>query len=161
MDQKAAELARAFLQGLLDRLSEPARIETSWEKGGLYVNLVGDLHTIPEDDPELRRDLGRLLRLHLKVRLKRDVPVVVDVGGRWAAHRRKLVELAYRLAERAVRERRKVRLEPMPPEDRRIVHSALVDFFPGVKTYSVGKGAGRRVVIEPVITEETSSQGTR
>jgi len=160
MDRKAVELARAFLQGLLDRLSEPARIETSWEKEGLYVNLVGELHTIPEDDPELRKDLGRVLRLHLKARLKRDVPVVVDVGGRWAAHRRKLVELAYRLAEHAVRERRKVRLEPMPPEDRRIVHSALTD-FPGVKTYSVGRGAGRRVVIEPVITEAYGSQGTR
>jgi len=111
--------------------------------------LVGELHTIPEDDPELRSDLGRLLRLHLKKRLKRNVPVVMDVGGRWAAHRQALVELAYRLAERALREQRKVRLEPMPPEDRRIVHSALAD-FPGVKTYSVGRGAGRRVVIEPV-----------
>lgn len=148
MDQKAAELARAFLQGLLDRLSEPARIETSWENEGLYANLVGDLHTIPEDDPELRRDLGRLLCLHLKARLKRNVPVVVDVGGRWAAHRQALVELACRLAERALREQKKVRLDPMPAEDRRIVHSALSD-FPGVKTYSVGRGAGRRVVIEP------------
>lgn len=149
MDQKAAELARAFLQGLLDRLSEPARIETSWEKEGLYANLVGDLHTITGDDSQLRNDLGRLLRLHLKARLKRNVSVVVDVGGRWAAHRRALVELAYRLAERAVRERKKVRLDPMPPEDRRIVHCVLADFS-GVKTYSVGRGAGRRVVIEPM-----------
>jgi len=148
MDQKAAELACAFLQGLLDLLSESARIETSWDKEGLYTNLVGDLHAIPEDDPQLRNDLGRLLRLHLKARLKRNVPVVVDVGGRWAAHRQALVELAYRLAERAVREHKKVRLDPMPPEDRRIVHSALTDFS-GVRTYSVGRGAGRRVVIEP------------
>ncbi|HAF70050.1 MAG: SpoIIIJ-associated protein [Acetothermia bacterium 64_32] len=148
MDRKAVELARNFLQGLLDLLSEPARIEVAWEREGLYLNLAGRLRSIPEDDPRLWGDLCRLLRLHLKARLKRDVPVVVDVGGRWAAHRQALVELARRLAERAVEEHRRIRLEPMPPQDRRLVHSALSD-FPGVKTYSVGKGRSRRVVIEP------------
>jgi len=147
MDQRAIELVREFLEGLLARAGEPGRVEASWEAQGVYANLVGNFHRIPDDD-RFRGDLARLARLHLRANGVKEVPVVVDVNGRWALHLRELTELARRAAQRALEERRRVKLDPMPPDDRRIVHLALAD-FPGVKTYSVGKGAGRRVVIEP------------
>jgi spoIIIJ-associated protein len=149
LNQKAIEVVRTFFQELLERLGERAQVDVSYEAEGLYVNLTGTLKRIPENEPQLRSDLARIARLHVQARLKKSVPLVLDMNGRWAAHRQALVELAKRLAERAVTERKKVRLDPMPPEDRRIVHLALSD-YPGVRTYSVGKGAGRRVVIEPV-----------
>ena len=36
----------------------------------------------------------------------------------------------------------------MPSHERRTIHLALAN-FPGIKTFSVGQGEGRRVVIEP------------
>lgn len=148
MDQRAIELVRTFLEGLLERSGEGGRVEVSWAGNGVYANLVGSFRRI-SPDPQFRGDLARLVRLYLAARGKGEVAVVVDVNGRWAVHRREVEEVARRAAERAMREQRKVKLDPMPAEDRRIVHLALAE-LPGVKTYSVGKGSGRRVVIEPV-----------
>ncbi|HID88887.1 MAG TPA: protein jag, partial [Anaerolineae bacterium] len=61
---------------------------------------------------------------------------------------RSLRRLARRMAEKAVRTGRTVRLEPMPAYERRIVHLALRD-HPGVTTESVGEGSRRRVTIIP------------
>jgi len=128
---------------------EPLQVEGGWEEEGLYLNLVGKPRLLPPQDPQLRADLARLVRLHLQKQLNESPPVVVDLNGRWAARRRSLVELARELAQRAVEEKRRLKLDPMPPDERRVIHLALAD-FPGVRTYSVGRGAGRRVVIEPL-----------
>ncbi|MGC9529085.1 MAG: R3H domain-containing nucleic acid-binding protein [Candidatus Bipolaricaulaceae bacterium] len=148
MEARTIDTTHSFFQGLLDALGERGRVEISPERDGLYVNLVGNFRRISEQDAQLRGDLGRIARLHLRARLRRAVPVVVDFNGRRAAHRKSLVEQALTMAERAVAEHRKVRLAPMTAEDRLVVHLALAE-FPGVHTYSVGKGSQRRVVIEP------------
>ncbi len=148
MNQRAIDLVRGFLEELLARAGEAGRVEASWKAQGVYANLVGSFRRIPEED-RFRGDLARLARLHLRAKGVKDVPVVVDVNGRHALHLEELAELARQAARRAVAERRRVKLDPMPPDDRRIVHLTLAD-FPGVRTYSVGKGAGRRVIIEPL-----------
>ena len=74
--------------------------------------------------------------------------VVVDAEGYRGRREDSLVDLARRLAEKAVKTGRPVPVEPMSPHDRRIVHVALVD-HPGVTTESDGEGLFRRVVIYP------------
>ncbi len=147
MNQRAIDLVRELFEGLLALVGEGGRVEARWDGDEVYVNLIGDFRRLPDND-SFRRDLSRWARLHLRARKLGQVPVVVDVNGRWAARRQELVAMAKRAAEQVLRERRKVRLPPMAPEDRRIIHLALAD-VPGVKTYSVGKGQGRRVVVEP------------
>ena len=60
-----------------------------------------------------------------------------------------LVRLANRMANRAKRTGRRVRMEPMNPYERRILHSALQS-FPGIATHSEGEDPNRRVIIAPV-----------
>jgi spoIIIJ-associated protein len=74
--------------------------------------------------------------------------VVVDAEGYRGRREDSLVDLARRLAEKAVKTGRPVPVEPMNPADRRIVHVTLVD-HPGVTTESDGEGLFRRVVIYP------------
>ena len=74
--------------------------------------------------------------------------VVVDAEGYRGRREDSLVDLAQRLAEKAVAVGRPVPAEPMSPHDRRIMHMALVD-HEGVTTESEGDGIYRRVVIFP------------
>ena len=61
--------------------------------------------------------------------------------------------LAARMADRARYYRQAVTLDPMPPNERRIVHMALAE-HEQVTTHSVGEGDDRRVVITPKTAAE-------
>ena len=74
--------------------------------------------------------------------------VVVDCGNYRENREETLKHVAEKMAAKAVRLGKKVRLEPMNPYERRIIHSALVD-NPDVTTKSEGKEPVRFVVIIP------------
>jgi len=76
------------------------------------------------------------------------VPVNVDVAGYKKRRYESLRALALRLAEQVKSSRRLITLEPMPADERRIIHLALAD-HPEVTTESVGLGEARKVVIRP------------
>lgn len=137
---------RRFLQGLLERMGERGTVETLLQGERLYIDLRGAFRVLP-DDPGFREALSHLLRLYLR-RIRGNVPFVLDINGKLKAREEELVSRAKRLAERAMREGRRIELEPMPPAERRIIHLALAD-HPGVRTYSLGQGNRRHVVIEP------------
>ena len=56
--------------------------------------------------------------------------------------------MAVKVAARVAQTNRSITLEPMPPADRRIIHTSLTD-DPGVATESTGEGEARKVTIMP------------
>lgn len=75
-------------------------------------------------------------------------PVVVDVEGYKGRQRQKLENLAFSAAKRALSQGKSVKMRPMSPYERRLVHIALRE-FDGVSTASEGEGSGRHVVVVP------------
>jgi len=92
--------------------------------------------------------LQYILRLIVAHQQKARVPLTVDVEGYKQRRYGSLRELALRLAQKAVSTRQSMTLEPMPADERRIVHLAL-SVNPDVVTQSVGEGELRKVVIMP------------
>lgn len=74
--------------------------------------------------------------------------VVLDAGGYRERRRSALQQLAKRLAERAMQERKAVRLSPMSAHDRRVFHMTLKE-IEGVTTRSEGDGLFRNLLIIP------------
>jgi spoIIIJ-associated protein len=72
--------------------------------------------------------------------------LLIDVEGYRARREQTLQRLAINLAERVVATKQEVALEPMNPQDRRIIHTALQD-NPAVTTYSEGEEPHRKVII--------------
>ena len=75
-------------------------------------------------------------------------PVVVDVEGYKSRQRQKLESIARSAANRAAGQSRSIKLRPMTPYERRIVHITLRD-DDRVETASEGEGSARHVVIIP------------
>ncbi len=75
-------------------------------------------------------------------------PIVVDVEGYKGRQRQKIEDIALNAADRAVSQDRSVKLRPMTPYERRIVHITLRN-DDRVETVSEGEGRARRVVISP------------
>lgn len=76
-------------------------------------------------------------------------PVIVDVEGYKNRQRQKLEAIARSSANKAASQHRSVKLRPMTPYERRIVHIALRDDS-RVETASEGEGSARHVVVLPV-----------
>ncbi len=75
--------------------------------------------------------------------------VVVDVGNYVERRRNTLADMARNMAKRAKDSGRNVRLKPLSPQERRIVHLTLED-DPQVRTFSLGDSLFRSIVINPV-----------
>jgi spoIIIJ-associated protein len=74
--------------------------------------------------------------------------VIIDVEGYRSRREESLIGLAERVARQVARSGRPIVLEPMPPNERRIIHLTLRS-FPGVTTHSSGEGEQRRITVEP------------
>ncbi len=92
--------------------------------------------------------LQYITRLIVSRKLQRRANLIVDVDGYKARRSENLRKLANRMADQAVRQGRPITLEPMPPNERRIIHLTLRQ-RPDVTTHSVGEGDRRKVTIEP------------
>ena len=75
------------------------------------------------------------------------IKVVVDAENYRAKRQKTLEQLANRLAAKVIKTRRYVRLEPMNPYERKIIHATLQQ-NPEINTRSEGEEPYRRVVIE-------------
>jgi spoIIIJ-associated protein len=93
--------------------------------------------------------LQYLLNLIVAKQTGKRVAFGVDVDGYRRRREEALVSLARRTASRVRSTGRSVTLEPMPPNERRIVHLTLAD-DPNVITVSIGEGEGRKVAVTPV-----------
>ncbi len=92
--------------------------------------------------------LQYILNLIVSRKTQRRVAFGVDVDGYRRRREEALVTLAKRTASRVRGTGRSITLEPMPPNERRIVHLALAN-DPAVMTVSIGEGEERKVAITP------------
>ncbi len=152
-EENAAEIALETLHNLLHHMGIEAEVvvhkPTGEEMSPVLLDVKGDdLGILIGRQGETLRDLQYVTRLIVSRKLQRWANVVVDVEGYKRRRERTLTELAERMADKVVVERRPVILEPMPPHERRIVHMALRD-HQSVRTESTGEGKRRKVVIVP------------
>jgi spoIIIJ-associated protein len=81
-------------------------------------------------------------------KMEQRVNLFLDVSGYQERRYKSLNNLARRVADRVASSGRPVTLEPMPPDERRIVHLALAE-NPEVTTTSTGEGDGRQITVTP------------
>jgi spoIIIJ-associated protein len=97
---------------------------------------------------ETLNSLQYLSRLIAGNTLRRRAKFIIDVEGYRQRREGALARLAERMADKAIKRGRPVSLEPMPPNERRIIHITLRD-DDRVYTESNGDGRRRKVVIFP------------
>ena len=97
---------------------------------------------------ETLRALEFLVKFIVGRKLESRAMLMIDVEGYQERRYESVSNLAQRVAQRVVSSSRPINLEPMPPNERRIVHLALAD-HPDVITESTGFGDSRQVVVHP------------
>ena len=138
-----------FLNGTLERMGLVSRAEIKEENGTIYATISGDDSGVAIGYRGEALDAFQYLAATFLNEQKGEFKkVVIDCENYRDKRKETLTALALRLAEKAVRLRRKIALEPMNPFERRIIHSALAD-SEIASTESEGEEPNRYIVIIP------------
>ena len=146
------ELARrmgfeAEIGGHIDEDAEEAVVEVKADAEGLLIGRRG------QTLDALEHVVNRMV---VGYNQTAEVRVALDVGGYRERRRESLVDLAGRLRERALSEKRRVQVSPMSARDRRIFQAALAD-DERIATRVLGSGFYRRLLVIPVGVEDDGS----
>lgn len=123
--------------------------EYEGDEGELILDLNGeDLSVLIGRHGNTIQAFQQLVSLISSKRIGYKYPVTVDVHGYKGRQKDKLEDLAYKMANKAIKQNRKVSLRPMQAYDRRVIHLALAE-EQSVETFSEGEGNSRHVIIKP------------
>lgn len=156
-DDHEVRIAIETLRELLDHMDMETEIEayraeadSESEDAPWILNVQGtDLGILIGRRGETLNALQYVTRLIVSRELQRRANLVIDVEGYKARRETSLRRLALRMASQAKRMGSPVTLEPMPPNERRVIHIALRE-DDEVRTESSGTGNQRKVSIIPV-----------
>ncbi len=146
-EEEAVKVVTEILDTLLGFLGVTGKVEILSDEIPLDLDIEGDdLGILIGRRGQTLASLEYITKLMVVGRLKTWIPLTIDVAGYKKRRRDSLQRLALYLAEQVKSRRRAITMEPMPANERRIVHLTLAD-NPDVTTQSMGDGENRKVVI--------------
>ena len=144
---------REVLIGILEKMSIKANVTTKMVKSDederevVYANIEGDdLSFLIGRKSETLNALQYLTGLIISKKANHWIPLQVDVQSYRARRESELKKIAHRMAEQAISSGRKQFLEPMPANERRIIHMELRGYEQLVSE-SIGEDPNRKVTI--------------
>ncbi|WP_291256488.1 R3H domain-containing nucleic acid-binding protein [Fusobacterium sp.] len=140
----ATDMIKAKAEELLENIGLVLDVEVDRINDRNYlVNLYG------EDNGIIIGKKGKTLNSfeYLLNTLMKEYRIEVDVEGFKAKRTETLRELGKKMAEKALKTTRPVRLNPMPPRERKIIHE-VINRYPELDTYSEGRDPKRYIVIK-------------
>lgn len=146
--EQAEHPAKDFLTQITKEMGIDVNIKVSTNADCVYVDIDGpDSGTVIGKRGQTLDAVQYLTSLVVNKGESGYIRVVIDAEGYRQKREIALEKLALRLAEKAKRSGKSVRLEPMNPYERKVIHTALQKVS-GVTTKSEGEEPYRRVVIE-------------
>jgi spoIIIJ-associated protein len=142
-----ADDAKVFLEDILSKMNVDVDVNAEEDEEAVNITINGqDSGIIIGRRGETLDAIQYLTGLVVNKGREDYKRVTLDIENYRQKREETLVSLANRLADRVVRYRKNVTLEPMNPYERRIIHSSLQN-NKMVETYSVGEEPNRKVVI--------------
>ena len=150
---------RQFLTGLLERMGVTAEMEFSpRDNGGVNVSLSGNgMGAIIGRRGETLDAIQHLTNYVVNRGSEKHMHISVDAECYRSKREESLTHLAEKMAEKAIKYKRSMALEPMNSYERHVIHTALQN-YPGVTTSSTGVEPNRRVVVSYVKPEQPDNK---
>jgi spoIIIJ-associated protein len=146
--EREGDIAADYLEALLDIADLDGDIDMDVEGDRAMVAIVGaELSQLVGPQGKVLDALQELTRLAVTQQTGDRSRLMLDIAGHRAARREQLTELGAAACERATAEGTPIKLEPMNPFERKIVHDAVA--AAGLKSESEGEEPKRYVVVIP------------
>ena len=140
--------ALTFLKDITEKMGLNLNFNAKAGDGIVYLEMNGqDSRTVIGKRGQTLDAILYLTSLVVNKDKDKYVKVVVDAENYRAKRQKTLEQLANRLAAKVVKTKKYVRLEPMNPYERKVIHATLQK-NPNITTRSEGEEPYRRVIIE-------------
>ena len=141
-------IALDFLKEVTEQMGLVVDVTAKANEDSVLLNIQGkDSGTIIGKRGQTLDAIQYLTSLVVNKDQNNYIKVVVDAENYRSKREKTLEKLANRLADKVVKTKRSVRLEPMNPYERKVIHATLQS-NPRVTTRSEGQDPYRRVIIE-------------
>lgn len=148
MNNRPNELAEKFLKELFEKMNIDVNIVTKYDKNVLTIDIEGkDAGIIIGKRGHTLDSFQYLTSLVVNKNRENYIRIIINAENYRQKREKTLINLAKRLADKVQNTGRSVRLEPMNPYERRIIHAALQD-NKNIVTRSEGEDPYRRIIIE-------------
>jgi spoIIIJ-associated protein len=150
--EQEGDIAADYLEGLLDIADLDGDIDMDVEGDRALVSIVSDgndraLQRLVGQDGEVLEALQELTRLAVHRETGERSRLMLDIVGFRARKRSELATLGAKAAEQAKSTGEQVKLRPMTPFERKVVHDAVA--AAGLRSESEGEEPQRCVVVLP------------
>ncbi|MEC2075605.1 RNA-binding cell elongation regulator Jag/EloR [Metabacillus fastidiosus] len=143
------EKAREFLIDVIEKMNIEADIDVEQDGRQVLFSIRGkEIALLIGKRGQTLNSLQYLTQLVANRYSKQYLQIIVDAENYRERRKATLSELAKRLARQVVKDKKEVKLEPMPSYERKVIHAALAS-IKGIKTSSVGEDPNRYIVISP------------
>ncbi len=137
-----------FIKEVIEKMGLNLTVKAFSNEDCIYIQINGkDSGTIIGKRGQTLDSIQYLTSLVVNKDSEKYIRVIVDAENYRERREKTLEQLAKRLAEKVNRTGRSVRLEPMNPYERKVIHATLQKYS-GVTTRSEGEEPYRRVIIE-------------
>ena len=144
-DEDAAHYAEEYLKSSLKALGVDIETESVLEDGIIKISIDSD------NNPIIIGKGGRTLqafneitKFAVSTKFRKRFRILLDVGGYKEDKYARIERMVTRLAKQVLRDKADTVLDPMTPDERRVIHNALTD-FEHIRTESSGEGSRRAV----------------
>ena len=149
MELSPLQKAENYIKDVMGKFGINVELKGSYEDENVKIEIVGDSEEVGKVIGRRGDTLDALQYLASLVVNKGEenyIRVTIDTENYRGKREETLIKLAKRTAGIVARTRKSITLEPMNPNERRIIHSALQGYR-NVTTYSTGKDPHRCIVI--------------
>ena len=141
------EEAKQFLQKVCKDMGLAVKIDTVIERKHVTYKLSGDgIAMIIGKRGNTLNSLQYLTQLVANRYSKQYITVLLDAEDYRSRRNDTLIQLAEKMAQKVIKTRKEVALEPMPSYERKVIHTALMKFS-NIETYHSGTDPYRHLVI--------------
>jgi len=149
-DEDAAHYAEEYLKSSLKALGVDIETEAVLEDGIIKISIDSDANPIIiGKGGRTLQAFNEITKFAVSTKFRKRFRILLDVGGYKEDKYARIERMVTRVAKSVLRDHVDATLDPMTPDERRVVHNTLSS-WEHIKTESSGEGADRAVTIKYV-----------
>ena len=141
------DFVKDYLTTILTNMGLKTELNAKYEKEVINLNIQTDRDAVViGKGGRTLQALNELVRVAINLRFSKHYKILLDIGDYKEEKYEKLIQMARKYAKEVQSTKQTITLNPMPSDERRIIHGALSGYH-NIKTESQGQGKERKLSI--------------